>query len=186
MLVPTLLTPRLLLRPLAITDAAAIVRLAGAREVAAYTLRIPHPYTDNHAERFITAAARHAESGQSVVFAIEVQETSHFIGAIGLEIQPTHRHAELGYWIGVPYWGNGYATEAAAAAVRFGFETLQLHRIYAMHFLENAASGRVLRNIGMRHEGRLRQHVLKWDKFHDSEFYGMLRDEFVATGPEQK
>jgi ribosomal-protein-alanine N-acetyltransferase len=186
MLLPTLQTPRLLLRPLAITDAAAIVRLAGAREVAAYTLRIPHPYTDSDAEKFIAAAARHAESGQSVVFAIEVQESSHFIGAIGLEIQPTHRHAELGYWIGVPYWGNGYATEAASAALRFGFETLQLHRIFAMHFLENAASGRVLRKIGMRHEGTLRQHVLKWGKFHDSEFYGVLRDEFLATGSEQK
>src|SRR4051794_2616674 len=185
MLLPNLQTPRLLLRPLVITDASAIVHLAGAREVAAYTLRIPHPYTDNDAERFIAAAARHAEAGQSLVFAIEVQQGAHFIGAIGLEIQPTHRHAELGDWIGVPYWGNGYATEAANAILRFGFESLQLHRIFAMHFLENTASGRVLRKLGMRHEGTLRQHVLKWNEFHDSEFYGILREEFSAT-PEQK
>ncbi len=89
-------------------------------------------------------------------------------------IESDHRHAELGYWIGVPYWGNGYATEAATAMVKYGFGTLGLHRIFAGHFTNNPASAGVLRKIGMRHEGCQRAHILKWGKFLDLEMYGML------------
>ena len=86
-------------------------------------------------------------------------------------------HAELGYWIGVPYWDKGYATEAAQAVLRYGFENMQLQRIFAMHFKENVASGNVLRKIGMKHEGCMRQHILKWGKFIDIELFGILRQE---------
>jgi [ribosomal protein S5]-alanine N-acetyltransferase len=175
--VSTLRTVRLDLRPPLSSDVADIVRLAGGREVAATTLRIPHPYTDADAERFIAAAARHADADQSVVFAMEVRDTAQFVGAIGLELQLAHRKAELGYWIGVPFWGNGYATEAARAVIRYGFDELNLNRIYASYITQNPASGRVLRKIGMKHEGTLRGHILKWDVFHDSEFFGILRDD---------
>jgi len=77
-------------------------------------------------------------------------------------IEADHRRAELGYWIGVPYWGKGYATEAARSVVNYGFSTLELHRIFASHVPANPASGRVLTKIGMRHEGRLLGHILKW------------------------
>ena len=86
-----------------------------------------------------------------------------------------HDSAELGYWIGVPYWGNGYATEAAREMLDYGFETLKLNRIFASHFKPNAASGRILRKLGMLHEGCQREHIRKWDQFIDSELYGMLR-----------
>ena len=175
---PTLQSARLTLRSFNPSDAANLVRLAGAREVAATTLRIPHPYRDADAEHFIAGTKRHAESGQAVVFAIELNEARKLVGAIGLEIQSGHRHAELGYWIGVPYWGNGYATEAGHAILRYGFESLHLHRIWAMHFVENPASGKVLRKLGMKHEGTLRGHVLKWEVFHDAPFYGILHSEW--------
>jgi RimJ/RimL family protein N-acetyltransferase len=93
---------------------------------------------------------------------------------VGLRVEPDHRRAELGYWIGVPYWGKGYATEAARALVQYGFETLQLHRIFASHFANNSVSAKVLRKIGMRHEGRQRGHILKWGEFLDIEMYGMV------------
>jgi RimJ/RimL family protein N-acetyltransferase len=96
-----------------------------------------------------------------------------------LEIEPAHRRAELGYWIGVPHWSRGYATEAARAALHYGFETLQLERIFASHFRHNPASGRVLKKLGMRHEGCLRAHILKWGEFVDLEAYGLLRSEFI-------
>ena len=89
-------------------------------------------------------------------------------------IEPDHRHAELGYWIGVPFWKSGYATEAARAVVNHGFNTLGLHRIFATHFRDNLASARVLTKIGMRHEGCQRAHILKWGEFLDVEMYGML------------
>ncbi|HEY7099417.1 MAG TPA: GNAT family N-acetyltransferase [Terriglobales bacterium] len=174
---PTLQTARLILRTFELKDVPDIVRLAGAREVAATTLRIPHPYSDKDAETFVAAVRRKADENQAAVFAIESREGAKLVGAVGLEIQEPHRHAELGYWIGVPYWGHGYATEAARAALRFGFHNLGLNRIYAMHFVENLRSGQVLRKIGMRHEGCMRQHVMKWDRFHDLEYYAILRSD---------
>jgi len=78
----------------------------------------------------------------------------------------------------VPYWGQGYATEAAREMLRFGFEDLGLHRIFASHFKHNPASGRILNKLGMRHEGCQREHLVKWDQFVDSEQYGILCHEW--------
>jgi RimJ/RimL family protein N-acetyltransferase len=183
-------TTRLLLRPFAHEDIPTIARLAGTREVSSMTANIPHPYTERDARDFLARASDEFQSGQSMTFAIcvspagevsparDVSATRELIGAVGLILAPAHHRAELGYWIGVPFWGNGFATEAAGAVVAFGFETLGLHRIYAFRFAENVASGRVLTKIGMRHEGRSREHVKKWDRFIDLENYGLLRSEF--------
>ena len=171
-------TARLLLRSFVREDAAAIVRLAGAEEVAVTTLRIPHPYSEEDARTFLAKADEDFQAGRTVSFAICLASTAELCGAVGLHIADAHRHAELGYWIGVPFWGRGYATEAARAAVAFGFETMRLNRIFAHHFAENTGSGRVLEKIGMRHEGRFRQHIQKWGRFIDIENYGMLASEF--------
>ena len=105
----------------------------------------------------------------------------HFGQAVDFVVSMSeHRRAELGYWLGVPYWGKGYATEASQEILRFGFETLKLRRIYASYVTENPTSGRVLEKIGMRYEGILRSHICKWDVFHDLVFYGILHDEFRA------
>src|SRR5690606_40251496 len=84
-----------------------------------------------------------AASG-SIVLAITLREDGTLAGAIGLDVEPLHRRAELGYWVGLDYWGRGYCTEAALALVRHGFETMGLHRILAHHFSRNPASGRVM------------------------------------------
>ena len=173
-----LITARLLLRPLEQTDIPALVRLAGAREIASMTANIPHPYAEQDARNFLAHASEEFRAGHSVSFAICVSATRDLCGGVGLNIAPAHDHAELGYWIGLPFWGKGFATEAASAVVAFGFETLALHRIYAFHFAGNAASGRVLRKIGMIHEGRSREHIKKWERFIDLENYGLLRNEF--------
>ena len=102
---------------------------------------------------------------------------STLIGAVGLRLELDDRRAELGYWIGKPYWNQGYCTEAARAAIQFGFEQLELNRIFANHFVRNPASGRVMQKLGMVYEGRLRQHVKKWDAFEDLELYGILKDD---------
>ncbi|HEY1265598.1 MAG TPA: GNAT family N-acetyltransferase [Terriglobales bacterium] len=179
--IPTLETPRLRLRPFEDGDVPAIALLANAREVAAGTLRIPHPYGEQDARTFIAHCREFAEKGLSANFAITRLEDSALIGAVGLEIEQAHRRAELGYWIGVPYWGRGYATEAARAVLHFGFGELALYRILAHHLDFNSASGKVLQNLGMRHEGRLRGHVAKWEHHHDVEAYGILREQFFAS-----
>lgn len=169
----TLTTDRLDLRPLEPADAPFIQRLAGMREVALNTLRIPHPYPDGAAEEFI----QHCAEGSDVHFAITLHEDTGLIGVISLLMRRENDRAEIGYWIGVPFWGRGYATEAAGAVLGHGFETLKLNRIYAACFARNAASARVLQKIGMRHEGTLRQHIRKWDELVDLKFYGILKSD---------
>jgi len=171
-------TARLLLRSLERGDIPAIVRLAGAREIAATTLHIPHPYGSAEAEDFLARMDAECRQGHAAVFAVTISSSSELCGACGLHVASAQRRAELGYWIGVPYWGRGFATEAAHAVVEFGFNTLGLHRIHASHFAGNAASGGVLEKIGMRHEGRSREHVQKWGRFVDLENYGLLAAEF--------
>jgi RimJ/RimL family protein N-acetyltransferase len=166
-------TDRLRLSELSEADIPELVPLIGAREVAANTLRIPHPYFEEHAREFLASPRQPGE----LRLGIRLQEDGKFCGGMGLHPQPQHRSAELGYWIGMPYWGNGYATEAASAVVRYGFERLNLNRIFAHHFKRNPASGRVLQKIGMKHEGCLRQAVTKWGELIDLEMYVILREE---------
>jgi RimJ/RimL family protein N-acetyltransferase len=176
-------TARLLLRSFESDDIPALMRLAGAREIAATTVHIPHPYTDNDARSFLAKAAEDFQAGLSVAFAISLPAGRELCGAVGLHLSDAHQHAELGYWIGVPFWGRGFATEAGRAVVEFGFQTLRLRRIHAHHFVGNKASGRVLEKIGMTHEGRSRQHVMKSGRFVDLENFGVLAEEFVASAP---
>jgi RimJ/RimL family protein N-acetyltransferase len=178
---PILRTLRLVLRPYSLADVNDLCRLAGAREVAATTLRIPHPYREQDAMEFVNTCLAEAARGSCTRFAITILDGGHLCGGIGLRIDPipAERNAELGFWLGVPYWGQGYATEAAQVVVRYAMTTLGLHRIYASHFAHNHASGRVLRKIGMRYEGRLRESVYKWGKFYDSDLYAMLASDLA-------
>ncbi len=171
-------TSRLLLRSLNREDIPALARLAGTREIAATTLSIPHPYALKDARSFLSKASNDFRLGRSMIFAMSIPPEHELRGAVGLDISEAHSHAELGYWIGVPFWGNGYATEAARAAIDFGFQTLRLHRIYAHCFAGNTASQRVLEKIGMSQEGRSRQHIKKWNRYVDIENYGLLAEDF--------
>lgn len=174
---PSLQTQRLLLRPFAKSDAPDVQRLAGAFEVADTTLHIPHPYPDGAAEAWISTHITRFSDGESAIFAIIERRTDRVVGAIGLEIAAGEAAAEMGYWIGKPYWNLGYCTEAAGALVRFGFDVLKLNRIQARHFTRNPASGRVMQKVGMTHEGHLRQAVQKWGKFEDLELYAILKED---------
>jgi ribosomal-protein-alanine N-acetyltransferase len=174
---PTLETARLRLRPYDEADIAELVPLIGAREVAATTGRIPYPYTEQDARDFLALI----RDDDEFRFAVILREGGRMCGGVGLRPAAQHQHAELGYWIGVPYWGNGYATEAARELLRYGFENLRFHRIYASHFKNNVASARVLKKLGMRYEGCQRGHVRKWDQFIDLELYGLLRQEWEQS-----
>ena len=176
---PVLRTDRLRLRPFTAADAPAVQVLAGAREIADTTRQIPHPYADGLALAWIaTHAELHAED-RALTLAVEVPEGPRLCGAIGLRLAREDRHAELGYWIGVADWGRGFCTEAAQAVLDFGFESLRLHRVYAMYFARNPASGRVLEKLGMAREGLLRGHVRKWGVFEDLVLQGILREEWL-------
>jgi len=157
-------------------------RLAGRIEVADTTLNIPHPYEEGEAERWIGTHAAGFADGRLAAFALERKEDRRLVGAISLDLELAQGKAELGYWIGMPWWGEGYATEAGAEMLRYGFGTLALARIHARHMSRNQASGRVLEKIGMTREGLLRKHVRKWDRREDVVVWGILREEFGMDG----
>ena len=176
---PTLTTDRLILRPFRLADAPDVQRLAGAREIAENTLMIPHPYPDGAAAEWIALHQKLFDEEKEVVLAITVRESGELAGTIGLMLKLLHDKAEIGYWIGMPYWGRGYATEAARAIVKYGFEEWSLHRVEALHFTRNPGSGRVLQKLGMRHEGTARGDIKKWGEYVDTALYGVLRDEWL-------
>ena len=176
---PILGTARLILRPFALDDAPDVQRLAGAPEIADTTLNLPHPYTVSDAEQWIVSQPTRFASGSNVAYAITRRTDSVLLGAISLmEISARHRRAELGYWLGVLFWSQGYMTEAAAALVDYGFSQLGLHKITAAHFTRNPASGRVMQKIGMTQQGIRRRHVCKNGVFEDEAIYGLLAEDW--------
>jgi RimJ/RimL family protein N-acetyltransferase len=106
------------------------------------------------------------------------------LGSISLHISQQDARAEVGWWIGVPYWNRGYCTEAARALLGYGFETLDLNRIQGRHLARNPASGRVMIKIGMRYEGTMRQAVCKWGVFEDVVLYAILKSEYAILRKE--
>ncbi len=190
---PTLYTPRLVLRPFTPRDAPRVMQLAGDPRVAATTLRIPHPYPAGEAERFIGTHRQQAEVG-NYYFAVTLAgtrtpgrehdfgDTGHVVGTVSLGTceESDQTAASLGYWMGTAYWNKGFATEAARAVLAFGFRRCGLHRVTASHLAHNTASGRVMQKLGMLREGVLRQAIRKEGDFHDLVVYGLLENEWNA------
>ncbi len=174
---PDLLSTRLRLRLLVTSDAGDVQRLAGDFAVADTTLSIPHPYPDGVAESWI-ASLRAPEAANRITYALTERSSGALIGAMGLAVDPAHERGELGYWVGKPFWSQGYATEAARVVLTYAFGTLGLHRVHARRFARNPASGRVLEKIGMRQEGMMRQHIRRWERFEDVVLHGILREEW--------
>jgi RimJ/RimL family protein N-acetyltransferase len=168
----------LLLRPFTDADAPVVQKLAGDKKVAATTAVIPHPYEDGMAEEWIVTHEAGWHLGRGLILAITVPPGETVIGAIGFTIKPEHETAELGYWLGVPFWGQGYCTEAARAVIEYGFSTLALHRIQAHHLGNNPASGRIMQKVGMKFEGRSPEAFKKWGEFLDIDRYGILHSQW--------
>lgn len=175
-------TARLRLRPLELTDVAAMHGLANDPEIAANLADMPYPYPREAAEAVVKAMADLSARGEAYAFAVVPcgSESAPLVGVIYLVVESAHQRAELIYWIGKPFWGHGYATEAVQAVIAFAFNTLQLHRVHASVFAHNAASARVLQKGAFRSEGTLRQHLLKNGQFVDLLCYGLLREEFES------
>ena len=171
-------TPRLILRPFSLDDAPSVQKLAGDKEIARTTLLIPHPYKDGDAEEWINTHEPMLKKDKSVTYAVVLENTDELIGAIGLTLNEKYNHAEIGYWIGVPFWGNGFCTEAGLVVIKYGFEELKLNRIFAHHMTNNPASGKVMEKIGMSYEGCCRQHVKRWGEYQDIKYYGILEADY--------
>lgn len=147
---PELTTERLLLRSFKLDDADEVHILAKNFNVSKTTLNIPYPYVTGMAEEWISTHNEIWKTESGVVYAITMLETGQLVGAIELE-SIDKSLAVLGYWIGEPYWGNGYCTEAAVSLIQFSFEKLGLSKVIAEHLTTNPASGKVMKKVGMHH-----------------------------------
>lgn len=179
-------TSRLRLRPMAMEDAPDVYPFMLDPEIAANTALIPYPYPPGAAEGWIQACMATADHGEEYTFAIRLKQSDggdRFIGAIGIGPDGGFPYrGQIGYWLGKPYWGQGYMSEAARRVIRFGFEELGMHRIYATHFDFNPASGRVMQKAGMRYEGTQRGFLLKDGRWCDAPLYAILRTDEAAAG----
>lgn len=172
---PVLDTARLRLRPYLPSDAADVQRLAGDARVADTTANIPHPYPDGAAQTWIAGLAPALAAGTRIAYAITLRQDGALIGTVDLhEMSRTHARAMLGYWIGVPSWGQGYATEATRRLIDHGHAAHGLSRIGGACLARNPASARVMEKAGLRLEGRLVAHECKHGVFEDLLLYGLI------------
>jgi RimJ/RimL family protein N-acetyltransferase len=149
------------LEPVGMEHAARVQELASDPEVQA-TTRLPEPYPPDGARQFITATILRRAAGEEYAFAV-ISDRDGVVGMCGLsDVRRAAGRAELGYWIGRPYWGLGYASAAVAQAVRVAFTELGLIELEAHALADNMASRRVLEKAGFRFVGLGTHSVPKW------------------------
>ena len=134
---------RLILRPPRPTDIQSMTVWLSDFDVSKMTSRVPYPYSEGDAEAFLAMADEHR-------FVIQRKSDGLFLGMAGLHAEEGY---EFGYWLGKPFWGFGYATEAAHRLVSHAFDGLDQDSVHAAWFYDNPASGRVLAKLGARHNG---------------------------------
>ncbi|AQS40907.1 MAG: Acetyltransferase GNAT family [Candidatus Tokpelaia hoelldobleri] len=143
---PVLVTERLVLRIPHVEDIDTIAELANNPRVSAMLSSILHPYTYEDAADFVAKAAA-GELGYCT-YAVTLAETGAFIGCCSIHERKAGEGVEIGYWLGEPFWGQGYATEAISALIDTAFRTTDIDVLYAACFTTNAVSRHVLEKAG--------------------------------------
>jgi len=167
------------LRILKKSDAEVFCPLVADRRVARYLSRLPQPYHIEDAQAWVKTTRQQARRRESFSFGIEGQREKAIVGMISLmEIKWEDGVAELGYWVGRPYWRRGYAYEAVHFMLRFAFEELKLYRVFAQVLETNKASSNLLRKAGFVPEGISRKSRFQNGRRLDMVSFGLLRPEF--------
>lgn len=149
---PVIETQRLRLRRPRMTDAARMAKLLNDRDLARMTHSIPHPYGLEDAQSYLEQADD-ADPDSRALFVIDHPEQGP-IGVVGFDSE--HGRSEMGYWIGRPFWGCGFATEAAKGALVWANKTWKRRYVLARHFSDNPASASVLCKTGFLYTGEVR------------------------------
>jgi len=170
-------TSRLTLRELTTDDGPSVHGILSEIEVAKQTRSLPHPFPDGLALDIVGSWIKMKKEGTATWFAVIVKATNEIAGVTGLNFQNEHKKAEIGYLFGKPYWGKGYATEAAKKIVELGFKDYDINKIWGMVYADNPNSIKVLEKIGMKHEGTIRKDLIKFGQARDVAYYGLLREE---------
>jgi [ribosomal protein S5]-alanine N-acetyltransferase len=162
-LAETITTARLLLRRFRAEDAVSVASLAGEYDVSRMCGLVPHPYPEIAADGWIMLQAHAWRLRRSFSFAVTLRATGELIGSTGVfRARDAGDAWEIGYWFGRPWWGKGYASESAGAAMDWAVRELGVERIVAGHFSDNPASGAVLRKLGFVYT-------------HSAQIFGMAR-----------
>ncbi|KZN67482.1 GNAT family N-acetyltransferase [Pseudoalteromonas luteoviolacea] len=148
MIQPNIETRRLILRPFCDNDAPRIAELAGQKIIADMTASVPHPYEPDMAIAWISTHQSAFEQKSAVVYAITLQGDNRIIGAVSFP-QLGNGEGTLGYWLGVPFWGNGYAFEAAKGLIDYCKANLGLRVVHAVHLTENTRSQSVIEKLNI-------------------------------------
>jgi len=160
------------------SDAAALVKYADNPNVARHLRdRFPHPYTARDARAFLKTIAGAAEPN---VFAIDVNGEA--AGGIGISpgADVERFSAEIGYWLGEPFWGRGITVEAVLIVSQYAFETRNMLRLFALPFADNRRSIRVLEKAGYSREGTLRSSSVKGGVVRDQALYALVNTAWAA------
>ncbi|MBK9284650.1 MAG: GNAT family N-acetyltransferase [Sphingobacteriaceae bacterium] len=157
---PQLISEKIKLRQLQPSDFSSLIRHANNQKIADNILNISFPYTEDNAKSRFQFIKEAFEKKDRFIFAMASLATNEVIGEIGLHLDKANNKAEIGYWLGENYWNKGITASAVALILKFGFEEIQLNKIYATHFTDNPASGKVLLKNKMNLEGELKDHYL--------------------------
>lgn len=175
---PTLETPRLILRPMTMKDAGDIYHYSKDPQVALHVLWDAHENIQQ-TRAYIRYVLRQYKNGEPSSFAIEEKASRKVIGTIGyMWINQENLSSEVGYSLSRAHWNRGYMTEALNAVIDYGFEHLLLNRIEAQHETANPASGRVMEKAGMQKEGVLRSRIFNKGKYVDVALYAILKQDW--------
>ena len=169
-----LITDRLILAEFGKTSAETWLGLIKDKEVALTTLALPHPCTCKDAKLWKATQIDAIKSGSILRWSIIKTDGHAVMGCVKLSLNLRFNSAEIGYWVGKKYWGNGYAGEAAIKVLNYGFSELKLNRIETYAMVVNKASSKILLKLGMQKEGFHRQLIKRWDNYINVESFAIL------------
>lgn len=172
-------TSRLCIREFREEDLDAVHQYASSAEVAKYMIWGPNTLEETQAFIRRVIEMQEQQPRLDYEFAVVLKDSSELIGGCGLHISDPLQ-GEIGYCFNPKFWRQGYASEAAAAMVKHGFEELGLHRIYATCRPDNKGSAKVMEHVGMKYEGHLREHMRHKGSWHDSYQYSILEHEYAG------
>lgn len=169
-----LVTERLLLRRFRMADAEKVAAICDDMDVYRRTLALPHPYTGECARAWIAGHDGNFRDGTFFDFAVCGRQNGELYGCVGLVHNVKEGNAEIGYWVGKPYWNRGIATAAARALIDWAFTVKRYHKIAGRHFATNPASGRVMDKCGMVREEYMKEHIFRAGRYEDVVCYGII------------
>ncbi|MDR0530659.1 MAG: GNAT family N-acetyltransferase [Oscillospiraceae bacterium] len=176
---PQLQTPRLCLREMTKADAPTLVELLRNQEVSRWLTVDLSRMTRREEEIRIARARKAFAAGRELHWGIGERDSDGLVGMICLVgLNRRDQHAMAGFWLGHAYWGRGYMTEALWAVLDYSFRGLGLNRVYAGHFADNSASGRVMQKCGLQYEGTRRQAFCKNGQYYDEMAYAILKSDY--------